>query len=637
MFSDHPLRGISPDSWGLDNMNRICNSFCVGLIVFAVLEIPAAGQSLFWSEFFGDVIQNGSFDTSEVETIVVRELSRVGAVAMDSANGKLYWANGQHAIKRSNRDGAAVETLVTISSPPGGLAVDSPHNLLFWTESNSGADTGGGVYRTSLDGVGTERIIAAPIYGWFGDIVVDSTNGRIYWIDWFSGFIQSAAQDGSDVLNLIEIDPLISTFGLAIDVTAGVLYWIEQSFPELQSRIMRASLDGFDIEPVKVFQWGEPWPTSLLVHASSQRICWTAREVVRCSFLDGLNEDEIARLDGDELQSIALDAEAGSIYWLNTGINLEGPEKIQRTSIESGDVVDVLATRVEDALSIVLNRVAGEIYWTNQEEYSQGSQRRSIQKANRDGSLVGELPLETRSPGSMAFDANTDDLYWHDQNDGIIRRAKVDAGEIEDLVDTACGRVTLALDSGARKLYWADACSSAIYGSDLSFGQVEEVVSGFTSLWRAGNLALDLTDGRIYWSNDHAIFRANLDGSEIQEFLTQASCEVPAALSIDRAARKIYWTVLGNTQLDCVHIRRANLDGANIEDVFSDEVIYPGFVAVDPCSSTGLSGLAAHHNYALCLSDPSEFAVSECTCSDWSGDERVDLADFSIIQRKIAP
>ncbi len=69
---------------------------------------------------------------------------------------------------------------------------------------------------------------------------------------------------------------------------------------------------------------------------------------------------------------------------------------------------------------------------------------------------------------------------------------------------------------------------------------------------------------KMYWTESGTgwgkIRRANLDGSEIEDLITGLA--EPRGLGLDLAGGKIYWT-----ERDSSRIRRANLDGSEIEDL----------------------------------------------------------------------
>lgn len=78
-------------------------------------------------------------------------------------------------------------------------------------------------------------------------------------------------------------------------------------------------------------------------------------------------------------------------------------------------------------------------------------------------------------------------------------------------------------------------------------------------------LDVDPAAGKIYWVdvNAYAIRRANLDGTNVEDLVT-TGLVFPSAIALDVAGGKFYW----GDQVDET-IQRANLDGTNVEFVTS--------------------------------------------------------------------
>ena len=86
-------------------------------------------------------------------------------------------------------------------------------------------------------------------------------------------------------------------------------------------------------------------------------------------------------------------------------------------------------------------------------------------------------------------------------------------------------------------------------------------------------VALDVAAGKMYWGNDvfpWGIRRANLDGSNVEDVLTTTG-GTPQQLTLDTAAGKVYWVIYSPP----VKIQRANLDGSSIEDVAATGLMSP--------------------------------------------------------------
>ena len=131
--------------------------------------------------------------------------------------------------------------------------------------------------------------------------------------------------------------------------------------------------------------------------------------------------------------------------------------------------------------------------------------------------------------------------------------------------------------TGTSKLYWTDWGTDKIQRADLDGSNVEDLVSD-AGLDGPDGLALDPSGGKIYWTNvgSNKIQRADLDGSNVEDLIT-SGLSVPYGLALDPSGGKMYWT---NRQTS--KIQRADLDGTNIEDLLTlPGLAFPGELALD--------------------------------------------------------
>ena len=131
--------------------------------------------------------------------------------------------------------------------------------------------------------------------------------------------------------------------------------------------------------------------------------------------------------------------------------------------------------------------------------------------------------------------------------------------------------------TGTSKLYWTDWGTDKIQRADLDGSNVEDLVSD-AGLDGPDGLALDQSGGKIYWTNvgSNKIQRADPDGSNVEDLIT-SGLSVPYGLALDVSGGKMYWT---NRQTG--KIQRAGLDGTSIEDLLTlPGLAFPGELALD--------------------------------------------------------
>lgn len=126
---------------------------------------------------------------------------------------------------------------------------------------------------------------------------------------------------------------------------------------------------------------------------------------------------------------------------------------------------------------------------------------------------------------------------------------------------------TVCYAQGSPKIYWTEA--DKIRRANLDGTNVEDVITDLVSPY---DIALDLRNRKMYWVTRkyENIYRANLDGTDIESILNRDALlkdkekrvPSPCSLAIDTQASKIYWGNIWGPW----GIMRADIDGSNIED-----------------------------------------------------------------------
>ena len=238
---------------------------------------------------------------------------------------------------------------------------------------------------------------------------------------------------------------------------------------------------------------------------------------------------------------------------------------------------------------------------------------------NRNPNLDVDIEIPPLSPVVHLESAQRPPMYWVGATTGTLHRLVGD--EVENLVPNVKNATSLAVDIAGGKLYWTEKTgkrtgrirranldgtnvrlvkklTSVPYGITLdtvngklyltnAYGKIQRLnVDGsnfqpnlITDLDTPRNLVLDVTDGKVYWTEtteaSGRIRRANLNGSNVQNVVTGL---VPP-LSLAVANGKIYWTEGATENVGKLHL--ANLDGTNSE-LIETLPIAPTGIAVDP-------------------------------------------------------
>lgn len=237
---------------------------------------------------------------------------------------------------------------------------------------------------------------------------------------------------------------------------------------------------------------------------------------------------------------IAVDAEAGHIYWTNMGVPNRNDGSIERADLDGGNRVTIVPPGgTFTPKQLQLEKGSGKLYWSDREGMR-------VMRANLDGSNVETLiqtgDAETR-PGAdpanwcvgIAVDPGCGEFYWTQKGpdngeSGRLCRAHVqfppgetaaNRTDIEILFDGLPEPIDLELDLDNRFLYWTDRGNpprgNTVNRTDIDAapgkaGPPEIVLS---DLMEGIGIALDRSGGRMFVTDlAGSIYTAGLDGSD---------------------------------------------------------------------------------------------------------------------------
>ena len=496
------------------------------------ITLDKVSQKMYWTDPVNHQIQRANRNGTNVEVLNVATFIPTD-VAVDSQAGKMYLADFGRLL-RANLDGTdAEEVIVNEVNDPFRVDIDVDSGKLYWLSFRMEADgVVRSIQRSNLDGSDAETLITRREYPL--DFALDLVAGKMYWFadgDTFP-ILQRANLDGSNEEEFPEIKSF--TQDIEIDQEAGKLYWID---PGLQS-IQQANLDGTEEEPLIPFD--SDLPQGFALDASSKKLYWTRPPAIATDastdrmYLDRPNildrKIQRANLDGSEVENllepglisvdhIALDESSNKIYWIDNRT-----EKIQRSNLNGDDVEELVISGFGRAGGLALDLQADKMYWTTSDGIGTGH----IERSNLNGSdREPVIDSGLVAPHSLSLDVQSGKMYWIDLIDDIrtIQRANLDGTGIENLVNAAVySPWEIALDLQAGKLYWADRANTKIHRSNLDGSQVEDVIS--TDLRFIDRIVLDPSSGTMYFTDRtpnsvsiNAMYRAELDGSNVEEFI----------------------------------------------------------------------------------------------------------------------
>jgi sugar lactone lactonase YvrE len=215
---------------------------------------------------------------------------------------------------------------------------------------------------------------------------------RIIFLDLGAGRVLSANPDGSDLKTLVSEGRKLPD-GLAVDVAAGHLYWTNMGNPKANDgSIFRSDLDGRNM--TTIIAPGDTFtPKQLQIDKSNGKLYWSDREGMRVmrANLDGSRiETLIDTSQGDPRPGadpakwcvgVAIDADAGKLYWTQKGGDNAGEGRILRANLDiprgqtpTGRTdIELLYEKLPEPIDLDLDLGSRLLYWTDRGDPPRGN------------------------------------------------------------------------------------------------------------------------------------------------------------------------------------------------------------------------------------------------------------------------
>jgi sugar lactone lactonase YvrE len=222
--------------------------------------------------------------TSRSTTTTATETATDRVFVLDLSGGRIF---------SMNPDGSGKKTLVTGCRLPDGIVVDADAGHIYWTNMGVPSRNDGSIERADLDG--SNRRFIVPEGGVFTpkQMTLDRKNRKLYWCDREGMRVMRANLDGSNIETLVhtsEGDPrpgpdvLKQCVGIVVDVARGHFYWTQKG-PENAGlgRIFRAGIEmptgetAATRRDITVLFDGLPEPIDLEIDEEHRMLYWTDR------------------------------------------------------------------------------------------------------------------------------------------------------------------------------------------------------------------------------------------------------------------------------------------------------------------------------------------------------------------------
>jgi hypothetical protein len=219
-----------------------------------------------------------------------------------------------------------------------------------------------------------------------------ATRARLFFLSASSGEVFSANPDGSDVKVIVSEGRRLPD-GIVVDTAAGHLYWTNMGNPTANDgSIERSDLDGKNVIHI-VSPGGTFTPKQLQLDEKNRKLYWCDREGMRVmrAKLDGSDiETLIDTSEGDARPGkvikkwcvgIALDVEAGKLYWTQKGSDNAGEGRIFRANLEipkgqtaaDREDIELLYGGLPEPIDLELDLANRTMYWTDRGDPPRGN------------------------------------------------------------------------------------------------------------------------------------------------------------------------------------------------------------------------------------------------------------------------
>jgi len=599
----------------------------------------ARAQSIYLSGVAGDAIKFVRMDLSDgtVSDVIVDDDVYAKDVAFDALNRRVYWTElGEGgSLVRARWDGSQRETLLSGLGTLYGVAVDGAGGKLYWSEWGNSR-----IRRGDLDGSNAETIATFPTYGAI-HLALDPAAGKIYWTDWTRDKVQRANLDGTNVEDVYTGIVSDVPVGIAVDPAGGKVYWADKS----RRRIRRVNLDGTGPEDLNIT--GLVVPIDVDIDPAGGKLYCTddggpVKRVLRAD-LDGSGAEEIvAEAEYSFVWGVAVDSVRGRVYWANYGRHTIGSADLDGRNI--GAVAD---NTIGLPYGLQIDTRNDKMYWVDNVEFSP----HHVVRSNLDGTQM-EVLVDTfyGKARSLALDRISGHVYWADSNyaSGGFWRCNLDGTDAVTLAEHwSDWPLNVEFDTSTGKLYWPGmayygGAGMHIWRSNPDTSGIEELVVSrllppqYIVEECSGGFALDSLEHVVYWTEgygDHngRIKRVDVRGAKPEELFYGPLCAKD--LVLDQPAGKMYWTATFDGT-----VFRANLDGTEIETLPESGLSRIYGIALEfrtipgDCARNGRIDVRDAAHLTACLDGPHAALQVGCACDDWDGSERVDLIDFGLLQ-----
>ncbi|XP_059673247.1 low-density lipoprotein receptor-related protein 6 isoform X4 [Gavia stellata] len=485
--------------WGdakTDKIETISRAFMNGSALEHVVEfgldypegmaVDWLGKNLYWADTGTNRIEVSKLDGQHRQVLVWKDLDSPRALALDPAEGFMYWTEwgGKPKIDRAAMDGTERTTLVPNVGRANGLTIDYAKRRLYWTDLDTNL-----IESSNMLGLDRE-IIADDLPHPFG---LTQYQDYIYWTDWSRRSIERANKTSGQNRTIIQghLDYVMDILVFHSSRQAG---WNECASSNGHCSHLCLAV------PVGGFVCGCPAHYSL---NSDNRTCSAPTTFLLFSQKNAINRMVIDEQQSPDIilpihslrnvRAIDYDPLDKQLYWIDSRQNI-----IRKAQEDGSQSLTVVTSPVPNQnldmqpYDLSIDIYSRYIYWTCEAT-------NVINVTRLDGRPMGVvLKGDQDRPRAIVVNPEKGYMYFTNlqERSPKIERAALDGTEREVLFFSGLSKpIALAIDSQLGKLFWADSDLRRIESSDLS-GANRIVLEDSNILQPVG---LTVFENWLYW------------------------------------------------------------------------------------------------------------------------------------------
>ncbi|XP_054269003.1 low-density lipoprotein receptor-related protein 4 [Macrosteles quadrilineatus] len=490
-------------------------------------------------------------------TAILKNLHNAISLDYHYKRGLVFWSDvSMDYIRVARLNGTdATDVIRWGLEGPGGVAVDWIHDLIFWTDAGTRR-----VEVASLDG-NKRLVLASNDLDKPRAIAVHPGQALVFWTDWGPNpKIERIEMDGSNRLSIIT-ESVFWPNGLTIDYTADRIYWADAKHHVIES----AKLDGSDRR--KVVTKGLPHPFALTLFEDS--IYWTdwhTKSISTASKATGSGFRTIHSGLHFPMDIHSYHPQRQPNFTNHCGEDNGGCSHLCLPNTNSFQCACPLGLKLTD------NKRTCDSTPDQLMIFARKKDLRLRRLDLRDQSYDTVLPVDgIKSAVAVAWDSNTDSIYWSDVEADLISRAFLNGSRQQAIISNNLESPSgLAVDWVTDKLYWTDAGTRHIEVATLN-GSLRALLI-YDGLDKPRDISVNPADGFMYWSDwgeEAKIERAGMDGSGRKVFVSE-NLLYPNGLAIDHDMSRLYWADGGTKKIEF-----CNLDGSNRQPLIESDLPHP--------------------------------------------------------------